>query len=209
MNLSGKLDLADLFNRYGSDKDRNGYSHLYSVLFDNLKDKPLNVLEIGIGTMVLNAPSSMKGYMPDEYKPGASLRAWRDYFINSKIYGCDIQEDTQFEEERISTFICDSTKPDNVNAIFEDKLKDTRFDIIIDDGWHYDEAQISTLKNFFPYLKEGGFYIIEDIYPGSKLNSTTPKIIRDIIGDYEHFFVGLCNNQCVIRKKKIHARGNC
>jgi hypothetical protein len=33
------LDLADLFNKYGSDKDRNGYSHLYSILFDGLKNE--------------------------------------------------------------------------------------------------------------------------------------------------------------------------
>ena len=31
------LDLAQLFRKYGSDKDRNGYSHLYSTLFDKIK----------------------------------------------------------------------------------------------------------------------------------------------------------------------------
>jgi len=204
-----QLDLADLFNKYGSDKDRNGYSHLYSILFDNLKNKKLNVLEIGIGTMVSDAQSSMKGYMPDSYKPGASLRAWNDYFVNSRIYGCDIQEDTQFKEDRIETHICDSTDYDSVNNLFNNGLKNIKFDIIIDDGWHLDNAQISTLQNFFPNLKEGGLYVIEDIYPGSKLNSTTPFVIKDIIGDYEHFFVGLKNNQCVIRKKLINTTGNC
>jgi hypothetical protein len=55
------MDLAGLFNMYGSDKDRNGYSHLYSIIFDHLKNNEMNVLEIGIGTMIPNVSSSMRG----------------------------------------------------------------------------------------------------------------------------------------------------
>ena len=201
-----RMDLAELFNKHGSDKDRNGYSHLYSIMFDHLKDQKMNVLEVGIGTMTPNVLSSMKGYMSDEYKPGASLRAWRDYFPNSMIYGVDVQKDTQFTEERIQTCLADSTSSEKVNELM--RGLNLQFDIIIDDGWHLDEAQRSTLRNFFPYLKEGGIYIIEDIYPGSNL-SKTPFEIRDIVGPYEHFFVGLKNNQCVIRKKTIKATGFC
>jgi hypothetical protein len=201
------LDLADLFNKYGSDKDRNGYSHLYSILFDGLKNEKLNVLEIGIGTMIPNVSSSMKGYMPDTYLPGASLRAWNDYFINSAIYGVDIQPDTQINEDRITTYIADSTKTDSVNNLMNNL--NIQFDIIIDDGCHWDEAQKLSLSNFFPYLKDGGIYVIEDIYPGSNITNNNPYEIRNIIGNYEHFFVGLKNNQCVIRKKKINTIGFC
>ena len=204
MNLP---DLSDLFNHYGSDKDRNGYSHLYSILFDNIRNEKMNVLEIGIGTMIPNVKSSMKNYMPDTYKPGASHYAWRDYFVNSNIYGMDIQPDTQFSENRINTFLVDSTNPDEVNNVMNNL--NIKFDIIIDDGWHLDTAQKKTLINFFPHLKENGIYIIEDIYPGSSLNSTTPEVIKNIIGSYEHFFVGLKNNQCVIRKRLINSIGNC
>jgi len=200
------MDLAELFNKYQSDKDRNGYSHLYSVLFDSIKHKELNVLEIGIGTMKENACSSMKGYMPDSYKPGASLRAWNEYFINSRIYGADVQPDTQFEEDRIKTLLCDSTNPIVVNETMN-KLN-IKFDIIIDDGWHWDEAQKKTLVNFFPYLNDGGLYVIEDIYPDSSL-SGDPFMIKNLIGNYEYFYVGLKNNQCVIRKKRINAKGFC
>lgn len=201
------LDLADLFNKYGSDKDRNGYSHLYSILFDGLKNEKLNVLEIGIGTMIPNVSSSMKGYMPDTYSPGASLRAWNDYFINSAIYGVDIQPDTQINEDRITTYIADSTKTDSVNNLMNNL--NIQFDIIIDDGCHWDVAQKQSLSNCFPYLKDGGIYVIEDIYPGSNITNNNPYEIRNIIGNYEHFFVGLKNNQCVIRKKKINTIGFC
>jgi hypothetical protein len=200
------MDLAELFKKYGSDKDRNGYSHLYSILFDRIKHEELNILEIGIGTMIRGARSSMKDYMPDTYRPGASLRAWNDYFQNSRIYGMDIQEDTQFTEDRIVTYLCDSTSSDSVNIVMQNlKIK---FDIIIDDGYHLDDAQRKTLLNFFPYLKEGGIYVIEDIYPGSNL-SRSPYEINNLIGNYQHYYVGLKNNQCVIRKQRINTSGFC
>jgi len=204
--MTNTLDLAELFNKYGSDKDRNGYSHLYSILFDKIKNDELNVLEIGIGTMIPNVSSSMKGYMPDTYLPGASLRAWNDYFPNSQIYGVDIQIDTQINENRIKTYLADSTNENTVNELM--KNINIKFDIIIDDGWHLDEAQKKTLKNFFPYLKDGGLYVIEDIYPGSNITKT-PYEIKNIVNNNEHFFVGLKNNQCVIRKKNIKSTGFC
>jgi hypothetical protein len=201
------MDLADLLNHYGSDKDSSGYTHVYSIMFDHIKNEKMNVLEIGIGTMIAGASSSMKHYMPDTYQPGSSLRAWRDYFVNSNIYGADIQRDTQFSEDRITTVLLDSTNKYEVDKTMSEL--NIQFDIIIDDGWHWDEAQKKTLLNFFPYLKENGIYIIEDIHPGSGLNSTTPQVIKNIIGNYEHFFTGLKNNQCVIRKKLTNSIGNC
>jgi hypothetical protein len=166
----------------------------------------MNILEIGIGTMMPGVKSSMRHYMPESYIPGASLRAWNDYFVNSKIYGADIQPDTQFEENNIKTFLCDSTNKNSVDDIFLNS--DIKFDIIIDDGYHLDSAQKSTLSNFFPYLKDGGLYIIEDIYPGSGL-SMDPYSIRNIIGNYEYYFVGIKNNQCVIKKKLTTSKCNC
>ena len=40
-------------------------------------------------------------------KPGASLRVWRDFFPNAKIYGGDIDKETLFIEDRISTYYVD------------------------------------------------------------------------------------------------------
>ena len=85
--------LSSLFASHGSDKDRNGYSSLYNVVFLPLKDAPVSLLEVGIGTMIPGAHSSMKGYMPDDYRPGASLRAWKDFFQNGQIHGMDVQAD--------------------------------------------------------------------------------------------------------------------
>ena len=78
-------DLGQLFRLYGSDKDTNGYTSVYHTLFDHMKQKPMRLLEIGIGTMIPNVPSSMVGYSRPGYKPGGSLRAWRDYFVRGDI----------------------------------------------------------------------------------------------------------------------------
>jgi hypothetical protein len=37
------------------------------------------------------------------------------------------------------------------------------FDIIIDDGSHHWNHQITTLQQLFPFLKPGGFFVVEDI----------------------------------------------
>src|SRR5579863_5736399 len=131
------MDLDELFNHYGSDKTRNGYAPIYHSLFKHIKNNRINLLEIGIGTMIPGVHSSMVGYSLPGYKPGGSLRAWRDYFPNSNILGADVQSDTQFTEDRISTILCDSTSPEKTEEIFKGKS----FDIIIDDGSHYDEHQ--------------------------------------------------------------------
>lgn len=196
------LDLAELFNKYGSDKDRNGYSPLYHTLFDKMKNDTLNVLEIGIGTMIPGARSSMVGYSLPGYAPGGSLRAWRDYFVNSRIIGMDVQPDTQFSEERIETYLCDSTIKEDVDKRMSEL--GIQFDIIIDDGCHYDLSQYKTLENFYPYLKQGGIYIIEDIYPNSRV-STQPETVKTIVGKDPLFFVGLLNNQCVIYKNHLNS----
>jgi hypothetical protein len=194
-------DLAQLFNKYGSDKDINGYSQLYHTLFSNKRAEFIIILEIGIGTMTVGVPSSMVGYSLPHYKPGGSLRAWRDYFIHAQIIGVDIQPDTQFNDEpRIKTYLCDSTKQDDVITLMN-KLN-IQFDIIIDDGLHLDTAQIATLRNFYPFLKENGIYIIEDIYPRSNIIKY-PDLVKKNCNNDPFFFVGKDNNICVIYKNHI------
>jgi hypothetical protein len=190
--------LATLFATHGSDKDVNGYSALYNALFLPLKYAPVKLLEIGVGTMVSGAPSSMKGYMDDSYRPGASLRAWRDFFPNGDVHGMDVQPDCQISEERLQTHLYDSTDADSVRAWIEAR-PGLEFDIIVDDGSHWDVHQLATLTNLFPLVKPGGFYVIEDVVPDS-LVSREPRRVLDIVGDAGVFYAGLKNNLCVIHK---------
>ena len=153
--------LYDLVEKYGTDKNLSGYTQTYFELFDGIKDRVQSVLEIGLGTLDPSVPSSFCGNtrLYNHYKQGGSLRVWRDYFANANIYGVDIAKDCMFTEERIKTFLFDSAESNYVDYY----LKDLNFDIIIDDGNHDPKYQIKTLRNLLPKLREGGYYVIEDI----------------------------------------------
>ncbi len=190
--------LLEIFHKNGTDKHINGYTPMYHALFKNIRDKHMKILEIGIGTLIKGVPSSMVNFGEKWYKSGASLRSWKEYFPNAEIYGIDIQKDTQFEEDRIKTFLVDSTNKEKVDEfVNEEKLT---CDIIIDDGWHVPHAQLKTLRNFFPILNDGGYYIIEDICPGSTLLTKCREEIKKITGNSQ-FFVTERKNFLIISKE--------
>ena len=161
-------DLFALVEKYGTDKSLSEYTHTYSDLFTPIKDQITSILEIGIGTLNPEIPSSFCGNIHhfNHYKPGGSLRVWRDFFSNANVYGIDIAKDCMFEEERIKTFLFDSSEKEYTDYY----LNNLTFDIIIDDGNHDPKYQVKTLKNLLPKLKEDGYYVIEDIggYPGTE-----------------------------------------
>jgi hypothetical protein len=96
-----------------------------------------------------------------------SLRAWREYFENAIIVGLDIQPDTQFtDEERIITRLCDSTNESQVREVMREENFPKEFDVIIDDASHNVTNQVATLRNFFPYVREDGIYVLEDVNNG-------------------------------------------
>lgn len=191
-----KLDF--FIEKYGSDKKLSGYTEVYDLVFDCIRSKVKNLLEIGIGTLDPSCPSSFVGNpsLYPHYRPGGSLRAWRDYFPNSFVEGIDIGKDCLFEEDRIKTFIADSQDTELCNTIFENKT----YDIIIDDGLHTAIGQLRTLRNFFHKVIDGGYYIIEDLGGGGEgLNMFDfyKKEVEEIIGNHEYYFGG---NILVIKK---------
>lgn len=171
--------LGDYFQKYYSDKFVN-YGDFYDELLGNNRNKNLNILEIGIGT--LNFTESNMIFWKEQYKsyrPGASLRALRDYFINSEIYGVDIQPDCMIEDElRIHTFLFDSRE----TGLVENHFSGISFDIIIEDGDHHSDSQIRTFENLFKKLNPGGVYVLEDL--------AFPDVIRNYFEgtDYDYHF---------------------
>lgn len=182
-------DLGQLFNKYGSDKDRNKYTPVYHSLLKHLRSRQLALLEVGIGTLIPDAPSSMVGYSLPGYAPGGSLRAWRDYLPFSQIVGVDIQPDTQFTEERITTYLADSSSKEQLDSA----LGDRTFDVIIDDGLHWDETQMQTLRNLWHRVRPGGFYVIEDITEWSRIPTEFRNQISEIVGESPFFFTEVKN----------------
>ena len=164
VNATSNSELTDLMNLYGSDKggknNHHNYSEYYSQIFYNKKNKIKNFLEIGLGTNNTELASNMG----ENGKPLASLRAWRDYFPNASIIGCDIDTGILFRDERIKTFHCDQTSSKSIKKFLENaELVEGSTDIIIDDGLHEFYAGICFFENMIGSLCDNGIYIIEDV----------------------------------------------
>ena len=125
-------DLFALVEKYGTDKSLSEYTHTYSDLFTPIKDQITSILEIGIGTLNPEIPSSFCGNIHhfNHYKPGGSLRVWRDYFKNAQIYGADIDKDILFQEDRIKTYYVDQLNTASIETMWKE-IGIKNFDIII------------------------------------------------------------------------------
>lgn len=191
-------DLSFLMEKYGSDKVRSGYTTYYEMVFDDIRNQITTFLEIGVGTLDASVPSTFAGnlrYVP-EYTPGGSIRAWKDYFPNAKIYGIDVADDCKIEEERLETFIFSSLEKNQADQHFEDET----IDIIIDDGLHTAIGQLATFRNFFSKVKAGGIYIIEDINGagcGENVFYDYRSQLNKEIDNHEYYYGG---NFLIIRK---------
>lgn len=119
------------------------YFPIYDFYFEKIQNQELRLLEIGVGL-------------------GGSLFTWQKYFPKALITGIDINPDCKkFEEDNIKVFI-----GDQADATFLKKVNEQTgpFDIVVDDGGHMMNQQLTSFKTLFPLLKDGGFYIIEDIH---------------------------------------------
>jgi SAM-dependent methyltransferase len=158
--FGARTEMCKTFAEHGSDKSTwHNYTNFYDALFQNfgLKDKEVNFFELGLGTN----NTSIKSNMGANGKPGASMRAFAEYFPKGKIFGADIDKDILFQTDRIKTFYCDQTDPEIIRDMWS-KIPE-EFDIIIDDGLHEAHANITFFANSFHKLKKGGIFIIEDI----------------------------------------------
>jgi len=157
-----QIKLARYFNQYGSDKaTSHNYYKIYAEVLGKL-ERPRKILEIGLGTN----NSDIVSTMGSRGKPGASLRAFRDFQENCEIFGADFDKRILFSENRINTFFVDQTDP----TTFEELSKNVGFDfdLMIDDGLHSPNANLHSLKFFVKHLRLGGYAIIEDIHPSTK-----------------------------------------
>jgi hypothetical protein len=161
-------NLVELAEFHKTDKGfshyhKHGFSMLYDAFFRGRKDLSFNLLELGI-------------------LDGSSLRMWRDYFKNAKIYGLDINPSSMISEERIFTLCGDQAN----SAVLSDVLSqmDSLPELIIDDGCHFQREQQVSLEYLFPKLKSGGWYVIEDLHSSYHLgwsddySTSTLKLLR-------------------------------
>ncbi|MEM9435425.1 MAG: hypothetical protein AAGA15_00170 [Pseudomonadota bacterium] len=152
--------LALLMNQNGSDKaTTHGYYKVYASILARVTQKPdtVRLFEIGLGTNNLDVTSNM-GLGG---RPGASLRAFRDFLSNGQIYGADIDRRVLFSEDRITTHFIDQTDRASFTALGAELPGD--FDLMIDDGLHLPTANLNSLSFFLGRIRVGGFAVVEDI----------------------------------------------
>jgi SAM-dependent methyltransferase len=141
------MKLIDYFN---GNQNRNmidkwlHYFDIYERHFNSFVGKKIKVLEIGVWQ-------------------GGSLKMWKDYFgENAEIIAIDIEPRCKiFEEERIKIYIGDQN---DVNFLRNLINNEGLFDIIIDDGGHHMHQQITSFKELYGAVKDGGIYLCEDIH---------------------------------------------
>jgi hypothetical protein len=73
-----------------------------------------------------------------------------------------------FEDERIKTFYCDQLDGAAIRALWSQPdvakaIEQGGMDIIVDDGLHTFDGNVSFLEGSLGYLRPGGFYVVEDI----------------------------------------------
>jgi hypothetical protein len=138
------LSLDEIGLRHGTDKSsvHHDYLRFYEEFLAPLRNAEVSILEIG----VLN---------------GASLRTWEDYFPNARIVGADIsQAARRFGSDRIIIELADQSDIEELTGV---AVRHGPFDIIVEDGSHMWEHQITSLRTLFPFLRNGGMYIVEDL----------------------------------------------
>lgn len=142
--------LEELAIKYGASKLYSDYLRRYHVIFELRRHEVRRVVEIGL---------QRSG------QSGSSVHMWEEYFPNAEIFGLDINPDCRaLEGGRVKISIFNSTDKAAVAAFVE--KHGAEFDLIIDDGSHWFQDQIDTFHNFFPHLKRGGHYVVEDLVSG-------------------------------------------
>ncbi len=134
---------------------RHGYTGIYFLLFNHLKNKNIKIAEIGI-------------------ENNSSIKLWRSYFDQAEIHGFEYHKDkinSAKNQNLNNTFYhdIDVSISSNIKNAFLNTGK--KFDIIIDDSTHLFSHQINVIMNTKEFLNKEGVLVIEDIYKFKKENS--------------------------------------
>lgn len=120
------------------------YFELYHRHFQKFVGKKSTVLEIGVYS-------------------GGSLGMWKHYFGKQcQIFGVDIQQDCRvYSDDQIKIAIGDQGDPKFWTSF---KAQTPMLDVVIDDGGHKPEQQLTTFQEILPHIRPGGVYLCEDIH---------------------------------------------
>jgi len=121
------------------------YFEIYHKYFEKFRNKKVKVVEFGVNH-------------------GGSIEMWKDYFgKKAKIIGVDINpqcKEVENLKKNIEIYIGNQEDRNFLKRLF-DEIGEV--DIVIEDGGHMPKQQINTFEESWPYIKEGGIYLVEDL----------------------------------------------
>lgn len=131
----------------GADKSSafHNYTEIYAQYFAKFRNEPIKFMEIGI------------------YK-GSSVKLWEQYFPNAELHFIDITTKyIEYYSQRSHYHFVDQSDRKALQTLAQNILGGG-FDVILDDGGHTMDGQITSFQVLFPFVKSGGMYIIEDLH---------------------------------------------
>lgn len=139
---------------------------LYEVIWDDLKGKDVSILEFGV-------------YF------GESMRYWKEFFgPGSKIIGADHcpVENRQSPQaiENMKDFTIESCEQASIASLSALAEKYGNWDILVDDANHSAPETENTFRVFWPRIKEGGWYVVEDCGDPA-MESLVYKLMQEVI----------------------------
>ncbi|MGW4438717.1 hypothetical protein ACWELO_23665 [Streptomyces sp. NPDC004596] len=175
--------LGALSVAYGSDKwaSFHWYTQHYEHHFARYRDRPVRILEIGIG-----------GYAGD--LGGPSLKMWKRYFHRGLVFGLDLFDKSALNQPRLTALTGDQGDAAGLRELAE---RYGPFDIVIDDGSHENEHVRISFDVLFPHVRPGGLYVIEDLqtaywprFGGTAGAETAPDtsvgLLKRLLDDLHH-----------------------
>ena len=140
-----KNDLKDFYLNQPHNKSVKfeHYFDIYEKQFASYRNEEINFLEIGVWH-------------------GGSIQMWDSYFgPKTTIYGLDINPLFETDNPRIKLFKGDQSSEEYLEQFISET---PMFDIILDDGGHSMEMQITSFNHLFKRVKPGGLYMVEDTH---------------------------------------------
>lgn len=142
------MNLEQLAIKHGTDKQiakGHGYTVYYEKHFESIRNDNIKLLELGV-------------------REGWSINMWAEYFPNGDFWGIDNDKEhlcpKSFDNKKINFSI--GSQDDEV--FLKSVCGENKFNIIIDDCSHMSNLSIRSFEILFPYVKNGGLYIIEDLH---------------------------------------------
>lgn len=120
------------------------YFRVYDELFDKYRGKPVTFVEIGV-------------------LGGGSLFMWRDFFgPEARIIGVDLNPNAKKWEEHGFEIIIGSQSDEAFWSSFRNEIG--AVDIVLDDGGHTYDQQITTVECLLENIGDGGMLVVEDTH---------------------------------------------